>query len=53
MNLMPFNYIYPCGNKNISMTQIKNFKKNITMEATQSIFMKNFCFFFNYLAIYV
>ncbi|VFP78164.1 Octanoyltransferase [Buchnera aphidicola (Cinara cuneomaculata)] len=49
MNLIPFKYINPCGNKNIKMTQIKNFNPNITIQKIQKIFIKNFCIVFNYL----
>ncbi|VFP81090.1 Octanoyltransferase [Buchnera aphidicola (Cinara kochiana kochiana)] len=51
MNLTPFKYINPCGNKNVTMTQIKNFHPNITIPEIQNIFIKNFCIFFNYLII--
>ncbi|VFP83661.1 lipoyl(octanoyl) transferase LipB [Buchnera aphidicola] len=51
MDLIPFKYIHPCGNKNIKMTQIKNFNSNITIQKIQNIFIKNFCIFFNYLII--
>ncbi|ABJ90641.1 lipoate-protein ligase B [Buchnera aphidicola BCc] len=48
MDLKPFNFISPCGNKKIKMTQIKNFKKNITIKNVQEIFIKNFYILFNY-----
>lgn len=40
MNLKPFTYIIPCGNKNIKMTQIKDFKKNICIKDIKFLIMK-------------
>ncbi|VFP85866.1 Octanoyltransferase [Buchnera aphidicola (Cinara pseudotaxifoliae)] len=51
MNLTPFKYIDPCGNKNISMTQIKKFNKNISMKIIKDLFIKNFFIFFDYFII--
>ncbi|VFP79184.1 Octanoyltransferase [Buchnera aphidicola (Cinara curtihirsuta)] len=48
MNLKPFTYIDPCGSKNIIMTQIKDFNKNISIQKIKKIFINQFCMFFNY-----
>ncbi|QIE01986.1 lipoyl(octanoyl) transferase LipB [Buchnera aphidicola] len=37
MNLKPFEYIHPCGDINIKMTQIQEFNKNITIKHVQDI----------------
>lgn len=41
MNLKPFNYIHPCGNKNIKMTQIKDFIKNINIKNVEKKLIKH------------
>lgn len=51
MNLTPFKYINPCGNKHILMTQIKKFNKNISVKIIKDLFIKNFCIFFDYFII--
>lgn len=51
MNLTPFKYINPCGNKKMSMTQIKEFNKNISIKIIKDLFIKNFCIFFDYFVI--
>lgn len=54
MDLKPFNYIYPCGDKNIKMTQLKNFKKDIKINDIKNIIIQKFCKIFrfsNYLNI--
>ncbi len=52
MDLTPFSYINPCGNKTIIMTQVDHFKKNVSMQKIKNIFIKNFCKLFNYLVTY-
>ncbi|WP_367679157.1 lipoyl(octanoyl) transferase LipB [Buchnera aphidicola] len=40
MDLTPFNYIYPCGIRNIKMTQISDFIFNISMNQVQNVLIK-------------
>lgn len=40
MNLKPFKNIYPCGNKNIKMTQMKNYQKDIKLDDVKKILIK-------------
>jgi len=40
MNLKPFNYIHPCGDINIKMTQIKDFDLNIKLKDIRIILIK-------------
>ncbi|AEO08621.1 lipoyltransferase [Buchnera aphidicola str. Ak (Acyrthosiphon kondoi)] len=40
MNLKPFDYIYPCGDINIKMTQIKDFNVNIELKDIKIILIK-------------
>ncbi|WAI12023.1 MAG: lipoyl(octanoyl) transferase LipB [Buchnera aphidicola (Macrosiphum albifrons)] len=40
MNLKPFDYIYPCGDMNIKMTQIKNFNSKIKLKDVQIILIE-------------
>ncbi|AEO08067.1 lipoyl(octanoyl) transferase LipB [Buchnera aphidicola] len=40
MNLQPFEDIHPCGDKNIKMTQIKEFNKKITIKNVKNILIK-------------
>ncbi|ANZ22798.1 octanoyltransferase [Buchnera aphidicola (Diuraphis noxia)] len=37
MDLTPFNYIYPCGDINIQMTQIKEFNKDIKLKDLKTV----------------
>jgi lipoyl(octanoyl) transferase len=37
LDLTPFLWINPCGNKGLEMTQIKNFVPNISLQTTQQI----------------
>lgn len=46
MDLTPFSYICPCGDINIRMTQIKEFKKDITLEHLRNILVKILSNFF-------
>ncbi|QCI20991.1 lipoyl(octanoyl) transferase LipB [Buchnera aphidicola (Hyperomyzus lactucae)] len=40
MDLTPFNYIYPCGDVNIKMTQIKDFNLSIQLMDIQKILIQ-------------
>ncbi|QIQ41856.1 MAG: lipoyl(octanoyl) transferase LipB [Buchnera aphidicola (Microlophium carnosum)] len=40
MDLKPFDYIYPCGDKNIKMTQIKDFIFNVKLKDVQMVLIK-------------
>jgi len=40
MNLKPFNYIHPCGDVNIKMTQIKDFYSNVQFKDIQMILIE-------------
>lgn len=40
MDLEPFNYIHPCGEENINMTQIKDFYPDITLSKIRTILIK-------------
>ncbi|MCU4136960.1 lipoyl(octanoyl) transferase LipB [Buchnera aphidicola (Sitobion miscanthi)] len=40
MNLKPFDYIYPCGDKKIKMTQIKDFNLNVSLQDLQVVLIK-------------
>ncbi|CAL4322178.1 Octanoyltransferase [Buchnera aphidicola (Protaphis terricola)] len=40
MDLTPFNYIYPCGNIYIKMTQIKEFNSNLELSELRIILIK-------------
>ncbi|CAL4042933.1 lipoyl(octanoyl) transferase LipB [Buchnera aphidicola] len=40
MDMRPFSYIYPCGNKKINMTQIYDFKKNINCTTIKLVLIK-------------
>ncbi|QJC30694.1 lipoyl(octanoyl) transferase LipB [Enterobacteriaceae endosymbiont of Macroplea appendiculata] len=42
MNLIPFNYIYPCGYKNLCMTQIKEFIPQIKMLTVKKLLVNTF-----------
>jgi len=46
MDLTPFNFINPCGFKNLKMAQIKDFVPNITLDKIKEdiapFFIKNF-----------
>lgn len=48
MDLTPFNYISPCGNENITMTQIKDFNNNVSIQKIKKKFIKHFCLYFKY-----
>ncbi|WP_367670507.1 lipoyl(octanoyl) transferase LipB [Sodalis-like secondary symbiont of Drepanosiphum platanoidis] len=45
MDLKPFSYINPCGQINLKITQIKDFKKNIKIKYVQNLLL-NKCLFF-------
>ncbi|WP_343128356.1 lipoyl(octanoyl) transferase LipB [Buchnera aphidicola (Takecallis taiwana)] len=47
MDLTPFQYIHPCGDSTIIMTQICQIKHNISMNEVKNILIKNFYSFFN------
>lgn len=40
MNLTPFDYIHPCGDENMKMTQIKDFNLYVKLEDIRLIFIK-------------
>jgi lipoyl(octanoyl) transferase len=40
MDLTPFNYIYPCGDINIKMTQVKEFNSFLTLNDIRVILIK-------------
>lgn len=40
MNLDPFNYIYPCGDRYIKMTQIKDFSSLLTLKDIRVVLIK-------------
>lgn len=40
MDLTPFNYIYPCGDINIKMTQIKEFNSFLTLQDIRLVLIK-------------
>ena len=40
MDLKPFSYINPCGYEGLEVTQIKDFKKNITMKEVEILAIK-------------
>jgi lipoyl(octanoyl) transferase len=40
MDLTPFNYIHPCGDKNIIMTQIKDFHTDIKLKNVRNLLIK-------------
>jgi len=41
MDLTPFQYINPCGYKNMAMTQIKNFDNDVTMMGVKNKFVSH------------
>ncbi|WP_343189615.1 lipoyl(octanoyl) transferase LipB [Buchnera aphidicola] len=47
MNLSPFNLIFPCGDKFIKMTQLKDYSSNISFVKLKNIFLYYFTKFFN------
>ncbi|QCI25981.1 lipoyl(octanoyl) transferase LipB [Buchnera aphidicola (Sarucallis kahawaluokalani)] len=47
MDLRPFKYIDPCGDKNIIMTHMYNIKKNISFHNVKNVLIKNCISFFN------
>ncbi|WDR80117.1 lipoyl(octanoyl) transferase LipB [Candidatus Purcelliella pentastirinorum] len=47
INLKPFNNIYPCGNKNIKMTKMQDYKKNIKFNDVKKILIKKIIKNFN------
>jgi lipoyl(octanoyl) transferase len=47
MDLTPFSYIYPCGDKNIQMTQIQNFYPNIQIKDVRKVLIQNLSKFFD------
>ncbi|CAL4321656.1 Octanoyltransferase [Buchnera aphidicola (Eriosoma grossulariae)] len=40
LDLLPFNYIYPCGNQNIKMTMMADYVSNITMHQVKTVLLK-------------
>lgn len=51
MDLTPFNYIYPCGDINIKMTQIKDFNSNVQLEDIRIMLIKELSKFLNIIMI--
>lgn len=47
MDLTPFQYIHPCGNKKIIMTQMYTINNNISFNIVQETLIKNFSLFFD------
>lgn len=52
MDLKPFNYIYPCGDKNLKMTQIKEFNSYINLKEIRTVLIKTLSKFFKITMIY-
>lgn len=48
MDLAPFESINPCGYTGLTMTQIRDFEPNITVDAVQPILIKQFSQLLNY-----
>lgn len=48
MNLTPFQYISPCGDKTLKMTQLYNFKENICFFKIKQLIVKKFIKLFQY-----
>jgi len=46
MDLMPFSHINPCGYEGLEVTQIKNFKKNITIEEVEALAIQHLALIF-------
>jgi len=46
MDLTPFSYINPCGYEGLEVTQIKNFKKNITIEEVEALAIQHLALIF-------
>ncbi|WP_422667194.1 lipoyl(octanoyl) transferase LipB [Buchnera aphidicola] len=46
MDLTPFNYIHPCGDKNIIMTQMKDINKNIKIKEVKILLMQTLSYYF-------
>lgn len=51
MDLKPFDYIYPCGDMHIKMTQIKDYNKKIKLENLRNILIKTLSEFFQVIMI--
>lgn len=47
MDLTPFNYIHPCGQINMKMTQIKEFNSLLTLEDIRFVLIKQLSHLFN------
>ncbi|QJC33168.1 lipoyl(octanoyl) transferase LipB [Enterobacteriaceae endosymbiont of Donacia clavipes] len=47
MNLLPFQYIEPCGLKKLKMTQLKNFISNIKIFKIKKLLIKEFILLIN------
>lgn len=46
MDLTPFSHINPCGYEGLEVTQIKNFKKNITIEGVEALAIQHLALIF-------
>ena len=46
MDLTPFSHINPCGYEDLEVTQIKNFKKNITIEEVEALAIQHLALIF-------
>ncbi|CAL4321535.1 lipoyl(octanoyl) transferase LipB [Buchnera aphidicola] len=46
MDLIPFNYIYPCGDRDVKMTQIKDLNCQITVEDVKILLIKQLSYHF-------
>ena len=46
MDLTPFSHINPCGYEGLEVTQIKNFKKNITIEEVEALAIQHLALIF-------
>ncbi|CAL4321713.1 Octanoyltransferase [Buchnera aphidicola (Eriosoma lanigerum)] len=46
MDLSPFSYIYPCGNKTMKMTMMAKHHSNITLHQVKSVLLQQLYFFF-------
>ena len=46
MDLTPFSHINPCGYEGLEVTQIKNFKKNITVEEVEALAIQHLALIF-------
>ncbi|XRX42410.1 MAG: lipoyl(octanoyl) transferase LipB [Buchnera aphidicola (Eriosoma harunire)] len=46
MDLLPFNYIYPCGNTNMKMTMMSCYNNNVTMDSVKIVLLDQLSVFF-------